>query len=100
VTNLGSLRAELNSVPPRLREDMRSRLRDGIIIGRDWYYEPRGWRDVVRCLLGRHRNITIGRVYGDVVCRCSCGAIRYVGGSWFDGHPFRKPRNRDQELSP
>jgi hypothetical protein len=97
--DLGGLRDDLNAIPHHL--NLRTQIFDDgtVVIGRDWFYELRGWWDAVRCLLGRHRNITIGCVYGDVVCRCSCGAIRYVGGSWFDAHPFRKPRNPDQELS-
>jgi hypothetical protein len=47
-----------------------------------WHTEPRGWRDVIRCLLGRHRNITIGTTGIATVRRCSCGAINLSDMGW------------------
>lgn len=44
--------------------------------GRDWMYEPRTWRDVLRCRLGRHRAVMYGWIdYFDYRERCSCGAM-------------------------
>lgn len=51
---------------------------------RDWHREPRGWRDVLLCRLGRHRRIMralTGRV--GAMCRCSCGATEFnYDGVW------------------
>jgi hypothetical protein len=62
---------------------------DVIIQGRDWLYEPRGWGDVIRCLLGRHASVMIGRVDDLNVRRCSCGAIN-IGHGWFESAPFTR----------
>ncbi len=59
-----------------------------ILSGFQWWKYPRGWRDVVRCVLGRHRRVMTGVIPGDgasPVFRCSCGAMWLTlpgGGSW------------------
>lgn len=57
---------------------------------RGWWNEPRGWRDVIRCLAGRHRVITSGFFDGMFVSRCSCGAIRIGRRRWFEAKPFTR----------
>lgn len=69
------------------------RLDDG-----DWLAEPRGWRDVARCLLGRHRPITMAidrdaSVNLALVSRCSCGAIRLGDRYWLDARPWTRRGN-------
>lgn len=53
------------------------RSKDGMTVleGRDWMREPRTWRDVVRCRLGKHQKIMWGWTGLDYVERCSCGAL-------------------------
>jgi len=46
---------------------------------RDWYLEPRSWRDVLRCCLGLHRPIMQATVGNLTIARCSCGGIRLAG---------------------
>lgn len=70
-------------------------IEEPIIIGRDWYYEPRGWLDVVRCLLGRHREIMTSRLSGAFIGRCSCGAMRVNRRHWFDAHPFTRRKEAE-----
>lgn len=48
----------------------------------------RGWRDVLRCLRGRHRPVFGGPAAGHRVRRCSCGAIQLDRGKWGGGRPF------------
>jgi hypothetical protein len=46
------------------------------LYGRDWLDEPRTWKDVIRCRLGRHKAVLWG--YTEWVRfseRCSCGAM-------------------------
>lgn len=53
--------------------------------------ESRTWRDVVRCVVGRHKP-AITAEHGTLQ-RCSCGAIRFVpGGRWVEGDPFGRRR--------
>lgn len=80
--DLSGLRAELNELPTKLRSDLRPMLPFTKA-------EPRGWRDVARCLLGRHRVSLAGRVAGMFIERCSCGAMRVNRRHWFESHPFR-----------
>lgn len=61
-----------------------------VIFGRDWFREPRGWRDVLRCLFGRHRPVMVGVGGHEIVYRCSCGAIRLKHGVWMESRPFHR----------
>lgn len=58
-----------------------------MLTDRDWSTEPRGMRDILRCMVGRHRAITVALDGGVVVSRCSCGAIAF-GGPWMGGEPI------------
>ena len=58
-----------------------------MLTDRDWHTEPRGKRDILRCLIGRHRGVTQAIDDGVLVSRCSCGAISF-GGPWMGGHPI------------
>lgn len=40
-----------------------------------WASEPRGWVDVIRCVLGLHRAVASGRSGTLWIERCSCGAF-------------------------
>jgi hypothetical protein len=47
------------------------------ITGDYWAHQPRGLRDITRCLLGLHRAAMSGDLgYGEHVSRCTCGAIQ------------------------
>lgn len=59
-----------------------------VMLGHQWWTYPRGWRDVARCVLGRHRRV-LTAVFPDddasPVARCSCGALWQTmpgGGCW------------------
>ena len=45
------------------------------VAGFEWNTYPRGWVDVLRCILGRHTRVQLGFDRGERVDRCSCGAI-------------------------
>jgi hypothetical protein len=47
-----------------------------VVSGHEWWNYPRGWLDVLRCALGRHRRVFTADLHDDVspVHRCSCGA--------------------------
>lgn len=72
---------------------------DGID-GEYFAYQPRGPRDVIRCLLRRHRTAMSGYLpEGSFAERCTCGASRYDGGRWLhDGKPFRLVGRERSEL--
>jgi hypothetical protein len=47
------------------------------IAGAYWSHQPRGWLDIIRCLLGRHRPaMSVDLSDGEHAARCTCGAIR------------------------
>jgi acetone carboxylase gamma subunit len=48
--------------------------------GFNWHTHPRGWRDVIGCLLGRHQQILKALDDGQRVVRCSCGATSLDNG--------------------
>lgn len=48
---------------------------DPVITGTAWWNARRTWRDVVRCVLGRHRVAMGGVVDRHLVQRCTCGAF-------------------------
>lgn len=58
-----------------------------ILSGFEWWSYPRGWRDVIRCMRGRHTAVMNGvmdsarggRVF---VQRCSCGATALDLDPW------------------
>lgn len=58
-----------------------------VLSGHEWWTYPRGWRDVIRCKLGRHRRVFTADLHDDVspVHRCSCGALQLSGADdvWF-----------------
>jgi hypothetical protein len=56
---------------------------------RDWFVEPRGWRDVLYCLLGWHKPITQAFM-GKLIERCSCGAVRIDQKHWFEARPWTR----------
>jgi len=60
------------------------------VTGGNWAHQPRGWRDVLRCLSGGHRPAMAGTDGLDRVKRCTCGAISVNGGPWLRSEPFRR----------
>lgn len=67
----------------------------------NWYEVPRGWSDVIRCLVGRHKVINEGYDGTAYYERCSCGGIRMtywheMGGynfaPWINAKPFERRR--------
>lgn len=60
------------------------------ITGENWAHQPRGWRDVLRCLGGGHRAAMTAEDGPDHVERCTCGAVSLDGGPWLRSEPFRR----------
>ena len=68
------------------------------IHGPFWHTVPRGWKDVARCLAGRHVPVTWGWVDTfTAVERCSCGAINWNGLGWEESKPFTRRKAKDEE---
>lgn len=54
-----------------------------------WHNKRRTWGDAFRCFVGKHKIAHSGRLGGDLIVRCSCGAFfdgRRVGWVQLDGH--------------
>lgn len=80
--DLGELTTELGELPREFRRSLRPNVPS-------FRAEPRGWRDVIRCLIGRHRVVLQGVHAGMRISRCSCDAMRVNGRPWLGSHPFR-----------
>ncbi len=87
--DLSRLAADLAQIPKRLR--LHGSMRPMLPTTRA---EPRSKRDVLRCLLGRHKVILSGSDCGIFIERCSCGAVRLDHRRWFGAHPIARRYTR------